>query len=551
MRLVSFLVSASLACLANGSDDLHITGGRVIDGTGNPWFYAGVAIDEGRIVAVGDLAGREAQRVIDASGRVVAPGFIDVHTHVDADIHDSPPAENFVRNGVTTIVTGNCGGSVIDVARYFSRIEDDGAGVNVATLIGHNSVLREVKGSVATPMTPEQLDRAKALVDQAMKDGAVGLSTGLIYTPGRWSTTEEIIELAKMTAPYQGIYATHMRSEGGAIESAIEEALRVGREGGVRVQISHFKLPTDVAERFGRGTTLDAGSDRTLGMVARARADGQEVWIDQYPYTASSTTLNVMLPDWVLENGGDAARSILRDPAQLERVFEDMRANHEVARRRTDLSYAVITSAQGFPEFSGKSVKQAAQLLKFRREQGEFPELLGENPPTLPDVSMREQYEAVVEIYLAGGAGAVYHTMDETEVKNILAHPLVAVASDSGLRIFGRGTPHPRGYGTNSRVLGRYVRELGVISLEDAVRKMTSMPARAFRFDDRGELREGMAADVVIFDPATVADQATFDQPHQWPVGIETVIVNGRIVFENGAMTGTLSGRPIRGRKTP
>lgn len=536
----------SIASLSIAADDLHLVNGRVIDGRGNDWFYAGVAIDDGRIVAVGDLAGRSADRTIDVKNKVIAPGFIDVHTHVDDDIHRFKSAENFVRNGVTSIVTGNCGGSVLDVKTYFERIDADGAGVNVATLIGHNSVLRKVKGSVAAKLTPEQMSQAKAIVDEAMKAGAVGLSTGLIYTPGTWSDTEEIIELAKVTSPYGGIYASHMRSESTGILDAIDEALRIGREAGVRVQISHFKMPTDVAETFGRGSSLAAGSEVTLARVEQARRAGLEVWVDQYPYTASSTSISTMLPDWVLADGREKSRQYMTDPATRERIFEDMRKSHEVARKRKDLSYAVISSASGRPQYKGKSVKQIAQMMKYEKLHGSQPELMSETPPEMPDVSMREQYEAVIQLQLDGGAGAVFHSMDETEVANIMKHPLVSIASDSGIREFGVGQPHPRGYGTNSRVLGRYVRELGIIRLEDAVRKMTSMPATAFRLKDRGEIRVGAWADVTVFDPETVIDTATFSEPHRYPIGIETVIVNGVVVFENGSLTGALPGRALR-----
>lgn len=542
--------------------DLILRNARVYDGTGNAWYDADVAVDGKRISAIGDLSAAHAKREIDIRRRALAPGFIDVHTHVDDDIHQYPLAENFIRDGVTTIVSGNCGGSVLDVGTFFDRIAREGSAVNNATLIGHNAVLRKVKGgSVAGKLTDEQMNAAKGLVDAAMKDGAVGFSTGLIYTPGTWSDTEEIIELMKVAASYGGIYATHMRSESGEIKSAIEEALRIGREANCRVEISHFKMPIDTATKFGRGQTIDAGSDITLAMVEAARKNGQEVWLDQYPYTASSTTMSTLLPDWVLEKGGDEASKILRDPDQVKKILSEMRQLHEVTRLRKDMSFAVVTTAQNHPEYAGMSIKQIAQMKKFWKENPAGTELLAPastRPATAPvkktgnpwdfvEVTMEDQYRAVIDLYLDGGAGGVFHTMDETEVKNILAHPLVGVASDSGVRVFGSGMPHPRGYGTNARVLGRYVRELKVITLEDAVRKMTSQPATAFRMADRGTIRVGAFADLVIFDPDAVIDQSTFDQPHQYPLGIETVIVNGTVVFEDGKMTGARPGEVIYG----
>jgi N-acyl-D-amino-acid deacylase len=518
--------------------DVLIRGGRVIDGTGNPWARGDVAISAGRIAAIGDLSDATATEVIDATGRVVAPGFIDVHTHADEDLYELPAAENFVRNGVTTIVTGNCGYGARDVAGYFENLRTRGVAVNVATLYGHNTILRAVKGDKAGDLTTAQMRQALELVDQAMRDGAVGLSTGLIYTPGKWSSTEEIVELARVVAGHGGIYASHMRSEGLGILEAIDEAVRIGREAGLRVQISHFKMPTDYAARVG-------GTDATLARVEAARAAGLEVWVDQYPYTASSTSISTMLPDWVLEHGADEARRLLASDDGLRRVLDDMRQTYEVRRGRTGMDYVVIASCRSNPEYQGKTLRQVAQM---RRLAGAN-ELLADPKAAAAnaDVSMEEQYRAAIDIWLAGGASCVFHSMDEAGVEAILRHPLVGVASDSGVREFGAGQPHPRGYGTNTRVLGRYVRERGLIGLEEAVRKMTSMPATAFRFTDRGVLRVGAAADVVVFDPNAVADKATFEQPHQYPQGIGWVVVNGRVVLRDGIMTGELPGAPIHG----
>jgi len=529
--------------------DTIIRHGHVVDGTGNARFVADLAITADRIAAIGDLSADTAKFEIDATGLVVAPGFIDVHTHVDDDIFKLPLAENFVRDGVTTIVSGNCGGSVSDVKAFFAHLEKTKSAVNNATLFGHNTLLRKLKGgSVAGKLTPAQLAEGKRLVDQAMLDGAIGFSTGLIYTPGTWSDTDEIIELAKPAAARGGIYATHMRSEGGKIMDAIDEALRVGREAGCRVEISHFKLPVASANALGRGKTLKAGSDATLAKVEAARRAGMEVWLDQYPYTASATTMSTLLPDWVLEQGPNEAKKILTDPAKLTKVLADMKEQHEVRNKRKDLSYAVVNTSKGHPDFAGKTVKQVAQILKLRRANPPETQLLTDaGKVTATDVTMEDQYRAVIELYLSGGASGVFHSMDEVEVTNILKHPLVGIASDSGAREVGVGMPHPRGYGTNTRVLGRYVRELHVITLQDAIRKMTSQPATAFRMKDRGLLRAGAFADITIFDPATVADQATFENPHQYATGIKSVLVNGTVVFDGTKMTGAKPGHPIYG----
>ncbi len=528
-----FVLIAS--AIASGAQvDLLIKNGTIIDGTGGARVAGDIAIKDGRVIAIGAVSG-DATTTIDAKGQIVAPGFIDVHTHADTDLYRLPHAENFVRDGVTSIVVGNCGGSVLHPGEYFDHLKKNGVAINVATLIGHNSILREVKGDKAGELTVAQMTRAKGIVRQAMVEGAVGFSTGLIYTPGEFSSTEEIIELQKVAAGFGGIYATHMRSESGAVMDAIDEALRVGREAKCRVEISHFKLPHTIAMKL--------GSDSTLKKVLAARDAGEDVWLDQYPYTASSTTISTLLPDWVLEKGGDEARRILRDPAQLRKVLDEMKQNFEGSRTRKDMSYVVIASCRGFPTYAGLNLKQVAIA---RKQQATTKELL-QTSDQPPDVTMEDQYRAAIDIYLAGGASCVFHTMDESEVETIMKCPIVSIASDSGVRQFGRDMPHPRGYGTNTRVLGRYVRERKVITLEDAVRKMTSQPAMVFGFKDRGTIKVGNWADVTIFDPEKVADMATFEQPHQYPVGIDAVIVNGNVVFEDGKMTDALPGVPLYG----
>jgi N-acyl-D-amino-acid deacylase len=398
------------------------------------------------------------------------------------------------------------------------------------------------KGDGAGDLTPEQMTRAREMVAKAMHDGAVGLSTGLIYKPGTYSKTEEIIELAKVSSQYGGIYATHMRDEGTNILSAIDEALRIGREAKCRVEISHFKLPSDVATKIG-------GADATLGKVKAARAAGQEVWVDQYPYTASSTGLNTMLPDWVFDKGREEAEKRLADPEQVKKILVDMRQNHEIRRKRTSLAYAVIASSKAEPTLAGRNMLEVARLFKMREEsksKGDT-ELLSSEWNPLPKVTMEDQYRAVIYLARRGGAQMIFHTMDEREVQDIMKDPLVSIASDSGVRSLGTGMPHPRGYGTNARVLGVYVREKKLITLEDAVRKMTSLPATAFRLPDRGLVRVGYVADLTIFDPTTVSDKATFEKPHAYAEGVRHVIVNGRAVLKDAQMTGQLPGGPVYG----
>jgi len=518
--------------------NLLIRNGKIVDGTGNAWFYDDVGIKNGKIARIGNLTGYKSRNEINAKGLIVSPGFIDVHTHIDSSLLKHPYAENYIRDGVTTIVAGNCGGSVLDVTKHFKSLKKKGAAINVATLIGHNTVLHKIKGDIAGELTPEQMEECKKLLRKAMYEGAVGMSTGLIYSPGKYSSIKEIIEFQKVVAELGGIYASHMRNESTRILEAIDETLKIGKEANSRIEISHFKLP---------GDNTIGGSKTILQKVLDARAQGQEVWLDQYPYTASSTGISMLFPDWLFEKGSSEAKKILSDPNGLKRVLVDMKKQHEEERHREDFSFAVITSSKAYPEFVGESIKEVTQILKLKKEKGESVDWKNISPLELPEVSMEEQYLTIVDIYLKGGASCVYHTQSEEDVVNIMQCPLVAICSDGGLQEPGEGKPHPRSYGSNARVLGRYVREKKVLTIEDAIRKMTSLPALAFRFKDRGVLREGYWADITIFNPDTIIDKATFENPHQYSEEIEYVIVNGEIVFANGKLTGKLPGKPVYG----
>jgi N-acyl-D-amino-acid deacylase len=496
--------------------DLVITNARVVDGSGNPWFRADVGIKGGRIARVGRVAASEGARAIDAGGKILAPGFIDVHAHVE-DIYEQPDAENFVRMGVTTLVTGNCGGSAVDVGRFLGRMKEAPLSVNLATLVGHNSVRREVFGLANRAPSPEELERMKALVEQAMRDGAVGLSTGLIYVPGTYAKTDEVLELARVASRHGGVYATHMRNEGLKVEEAIRESIEIGEKAGLPVQISHFKI--SAKKLWGR-------SDTTLGLVRDARRRGLPVTVDQYAYTASSTSLDSRLPDWVLEGGREEGKKRLADPEQRRRAAREMKDGLKRSGHK-DFSYAMVASHRAKPEYNGKSIAEITRLARNKKD-------------------VDSQIEQILAMYEAGGAQMVYHSMSEEDVRRILREPFTMVASDSGVRRFGEGVPHPRGYGNNARVLGTYVRELGVVTLEDAVRKMTSLPAQTFGFRDRGLVREGMAADLVVFDETLVADPSTFESPHQYAQGFTHVVVGGAVVLEEGRMTGARPGAALR-----
>ena len=497
--------------------DLLITNARVVDGSGNPWFRADVAIKDGRIARIGRLSAETATRTIDARGQIVAPGFIDVHTHVES-IYSLPAAENFVRMGVTTLVTGNCGSSTTDVNEFLGRIKDKPLAVNLATLIAHGSVRRRVMGLGDRAPTPEELKQMEGVVEQGMKDGAVGFSTGLIYVPGTYAKTDEIVSLARVAARYDGLYATHMRNEGDKVADAIRESIQIGEQAGLPVEISHFKISNK---------KLWSQSPMTLGLVRDARARGLVVTVDQYAYTASSTSLDSRLPSWLRAGGLDEAKKRLADKATRERAINDTKDALKKSGFK-DYSYAVVASYDVDKSFNGKSIAEITKQVKGKSD-------------------VTSQIEQMLEMYEAGGAGMIYHGMDEADVKRIMQEPFTMIASDSGVRQVDESVPHPRGYGNNARVLGRYVRELKLISLEDAIRKMTSLPAQTFGFRDRGLIREGFAADLVIFDDNTILDQATFDKPHQFPVGISFVIVNGAAVFENNQMTAARPGVALRG----
>jgi N-acyl-D-amino-acid deacylase len=501
--------------------DILIIGGTLIDGSGAPRQRADLAIKDGKIVAIGALAKAGAAQVIEATGLVVAPGFIDVHTHAD-DIADHPRAENFARMGVTSVVAGNCGSSALDVGAALTNIRQAGVAINFATLIGHNTVRQAVMGTARRDATVAELARMKALVWRGMADGAVGFSTGLQYVPGTYANSVEILELARIAGNAGGLYASHMRNEGTELEKSIEETIRIGELAMCRVQISHLKV--DSPNRWG-------ASAKALALIDAARARGVDVQADQYAYTAASSTLGIRFPSWVLEGGDPAIASRLNDPATWDRIQKEMRGLL-AERGLNDLSFAVVANFGADPTLNGLSIKQVA--LKLQQSD-----------------SLEAQLESARWMMIRGGASMVYHFMSDEDVDRIMKHPQVGVASDSSVLRFGQGVPHPRGYGNNVRVLGSYVRQRHVISLEQAVRKMTSLPAEHFKFDRRGLLKAGYFADITIFDPATVNDVATFEKPHAYAAGIPYVLVNGVVVIRQGEDTGSHPGQVLTAANTP
>jgi N-acyl-D-amino-acid deacylase len=510
--LVAGLAAATLAGQARPDYDLLIRGGLVVDGSGAKPARADVGVRGGRIAVVGRIDRAEATRIIDATGLFVAPGFIDVHTHAD-DVAENPRAANFVRMGVTSVVAGNCGSSAADIGESLAEIRRTGVSVNYATLIGHNTVRRAVMGTVQRPPDAGELQKMRGLVWKGMADGAVGFSTGLQYVPGVYADLVEIISLTRVVTEFGGLYASHMRNEGTEVEKAVDEAIRVGRAAGCAVQISHLKI--DSPSRWGASATI-------LRMIDEARAAGVDVEADQYAYEAGSSGLSIRFPAWALEGGQERIAARLNEPETWARIKREMQALYS-ERGFSDLSWAVVASYRADPPLNGLSMKQVAARLSGSE-------------------SADAQLEAARTMMLGGGASMVYHFMSEDDIARIMRHPQVGVASDSGVLMPGEGVPHPRGYGNNARVLGHYVREKRVITLEEAIRKMTSLPAQQFTFAGRGLVKEGYAADLVVFDAMTVRDTATYERPHSYAEGIPWVIVNGVVVVQNGEHTGARPG---------
>jgi N-acyl-D-amino-acid deacylase len=501
--------------------DLVIAGGTVVDGTGAKARRADVAIREGRIVGVGRLGKLPARERLDAKGLVVAPGFVDVHTHADR-IAEKPLAENFVRMGVTTIVAGNCGSSALDVGVALAEIARVGVSPNFATLVGHNSVRSAVLERARRAPTADELERMKVLVKQAMDAGAVGFSTGLEYVPGTYAAADEITALAAVAGRAGGVYASHMRDEGARVEQAIAETIAVGEAAQCPVEISHLKI--DSPRYWG-------GASKLLALLEAARARGVNVRADQYAYTAASTGLGIRFPSWALEGGQPVIVARLDDEATWTKIRTEMAAMLERSGAR-DLSRAVVASYTPDPTRNGLSIADIAEKMRGSR-------------------ALADQLEVAREMLRAGGAQMVYHMMGDADVTAIMRHPQVSVASDASINTPGEGRPHPRGYGNTVRVLARYVREDRVLTLEEAVRKMSALPASHFGFAGRGLVKDGYAADLVLFDPRTVADRATFEAPHAWPEGLPHVLVNGAFVIRDGQHTGARPGVVLRRDTAP
>jgi len=521
--------------------NILIKNGYIVDGAGSPWFKADIEISAGKIRKIGKVTRKTDTCVIEAKNLIVSPGFIDIHSHADLNILRFSKAESLIMQGVTTAVVGNCGLSLAPVtdininmikeeanldsnpswanfAELFKKIETDGTAINLASLVGHGTIRSAVMGLEDREPTSKELENMSKLLSESMKDGAFGMSTGLTYPPGVYSKTSELIYLAKTARKNGGIYASHIRGESDALLAAVKEAIEIAEKAGVPLQISHLKASGE--KNWGKVSEV-------LHLMENARKKGIEVTCDVYPYTAGSMDLPSLLPPWVLVGGSKAMVKRLRNPVIREHIREDIeKEDPKWENFVKDIGWQNI-----FISYSAKNKKfEGKDIASLAKEGGKDP------------------YEALFDLLIgeSGNTQMITFEMSEDDVLAVLSNHLSMVCSDSEIwNPKGGGKPHPRGYGAFARVFGKYVKQ-GFLSLEDAVRKMTSLPAQKIGLWDRGLIREGMCADIAIFDPNVFADKATYSDPHQYAAGLKYVLVNGEVAVENGKQTDMLSGRVLR-----
>ena len=537
MMTVAGLGAASIAAQQPARPfDLLITNARIIDGTGGPSVTGSVAVRDGRIAGVGRVSG-PAGRTIDAGGKVLAPGFIDPHSHSDYTLLTDGNAESKIRQGVTTEVIGESGSVApqkptaerawSDFTGYFSAIGRGKTSVNLLSYVGLGQVREFVMGNDERAPRPNELEQMSRLVADAMKQGAYGVATGLIYSPNAYARTDELIALSRPASAAGGLYASHLRYDGEKLREGIEEAIAIGE--GARIPVHVFHLKVTGAKNFGR-------MKEVIALVDAARKRGVEFSADQYPYVASSTGLSQTIPPWAHEGGGARLAERLKDPATRAKIRREMDDPHPAWENR-------LISAGTWHNVQLASIRQPA-----------YKPFEGMRVDEAAKAAGKDAYDFVFEILIAhnGNVGCIWFIIDENDVKLAMQQPWVSIGSDgSALATSGplrTGVPHPRSFGTFPRVLGKYVREEHVITLEQAVHKMSGLTASQLHIADRGLIKEGLAADLVIFDPATVADRATFTDPFQYPVGIPTVIVNGRVVLDEGRHTGERPGIVVHGK---
>lgn len=516
--VMTLLISSPLApagvALAQAPYDIVIRGGRLLDGSGNPWILADVGVRGDRVAALGDLSRAEARRVIDASGLYVAPGFIDVHSHSGENLTTAElsGAHPILAQGITTVFVNPDGGGPVDLAAQRAGFTH-GLGVNVALLVGHNTVRRAVLGMSDRAPSAAELDRMRQLVRAGMEAGAFGMSSGPFSAPGSFSETEELIELARVVAQYRGAYTSHIRDEADytvGVVAAVDEVIRISREARLRGVVTHIKA---------LGPHVWGYSTALISRIERARAEGVEVFADQYPYEASATGLGtILLPRWAEVGGRDSLIRRMGDPASRTRLEADMLANLD---RRG-----------------------GADRIQFRRYPPD-PSIEGKTLAHVAGARGLDPVDAAIELIKGGEAGIVSFNMSAADVTTLMQQPWVMTCTDGDLVPMGEGVPHPRTYGAFPRKIRKYVVEDGVLDLAAAVRSMTSLPAAVFRMNDRGTLREGGIADIVVFDLARLRDVGTFQQPHQLAEGMVYVVVNGKVAIDQGRATSVKSGQVL------
>ncbi len=517
-----FLFVLFTSCTQTKKYDIIIKSGKIVDGTGNPEFIGDIGIDGDRIVEISTIPENKGKSIIDAEGLYVTPGFIDVHTHVDRKIASEPTVKNYLLQGVTTVVGGNCGGSEYPLSELFRQLEEHGIAMNFATYVGHNTIREQVMGEGDQAPTADEMAQMQQLVKQEMEAGAIGFSTGLSYLPGIYSTTEEIIELVKMTSPFDGIYATHLRNQGEHIKEAIEEAIRIGREAGVTVDISHIKLAEEaVWEKYHLITDP----------IENAKKQGMRVYMDQYPYTATSSGFTSSFPGWAVAGGHDSLLERLKDNEKYQQIKAAIIERRLTSERGIDkLSTIYVAYNENHHEYEGKNLAEILDMLS--REK-----------------TVSNAADLIIEMQKTARPRGIFFQMAEEDVATLMRKSYNMHASDGKIEITGVEVPHPRAYGTFPRVIARYVRNQAVLTLPDAIRKMTSLPAEAMSFEQRGVLKKGYFADIVIFDLDEIQDTATFENPHQYPEGINWVIVNGEVAAKDGAIVGKNGGRILYGSR--
>lgn len=513
-----FLLLFSFCKSPDRQYDIIIRNGTVYSGTGEQGIKNDLAINDDRIVAIGDLEDASGEKEIDATGLAVSPGFIDLHAHIGS-LLDMPQARSSMQQGITTMIGGPDGGGPSDFGSYLKSVNNASIGINVGYQVGHNSIRRQIIGLDDRKPNIEELSRMKDMVEKSMNDGAFGLSTGLTYLPGTFSETEEVIVLARVAAQKGGFYSSHIRDESLNLIAAVKEAIQIGKEADIPVLLTHHKA---------LGVNAWGKSKETLALMDSANEAGLDIMLDQYPYTASSTSLSVLIPSWSMAGGNDLFQQRIQDGKLRDSIKAGIIDKIVNVRVGKDISRLQFKSFSWKKELEGKTMADWAAI---------------ENLEPTPENAA----ELVIQAQLHGGASMIYHVMDESDVERIMKHSKTMIASDGTLSIPGKDHPHPRSYGTFPRVLGYYVREKNKLSLEEAVKKMTGLPAEFLGLEDRGFIRENYFADLVIFNPETVKDNSTFEDPHQYPSGIKYVIVNGIIVIENEKITDKMGGKLLYG----